>query len=301
MSGLGVRLIAAFEEAALAGRRRWGQGLLTVLASGLTLTFPVLLLIGLGWVGELFERLAEQERTRVFLTRDAGPAEVQALLALIDERLPEGEIELVQPEQARRRFLERYPELAGIAAGLSPDDLRFPSGIEYRPPPEPERAAALAREVAGRPGVDEVRHDAAWALTLQRLERSARLARALVALLALAVAGFGIGNVVSLGALSRREELSVMRLVGAPRFHVRAPFWILGFVQGALGGLLAAALCAVVSSAAAPRLAALLPTARPGPEAAGAFLLALAAGAAGAAGAGLGVEAVLRRHARLER
>ena len=301
MSSPWVRLSAAVEEAALAGRRRWGQSLLTVLAAGLTLTFPALLLLGLGWVGELFGTLAEQERTRVFFTREAGPAEVQGLLSMLGERLAGGEVDLVQPEEARRRFLARYPELASIADGLSPDDLRFPSGLEYRPPAEPERAAALAREVARLPGVEEVRHDAAWALTLKRLERTATAVRLLVAALALAVAGFGIGNVVSLGALSRREELSVMRLVGAPRFHVRAPFWILGFVQGLMGGLLAAGLCLLASGAVAPRVAALLPTARSGPDGAGTLLLAAAAALAGAVGAGLGVEAVLRRHARLER
>ena len=77
--------------------------------------------------------------------------------------------------------------------------------------------------------------------TIEVRHRATAALRVVVALLALGVAGFAIGNVVALGALSRREELSVMRLVGAPRFHVRAPFWIVGSIQGALGGSLAGA------------------------------------------------------------
>jgi cell division transport system permease protein len=301
MSGPLVRLSAAVEEAALATWRRRGQALVTVFAAGVSLTFPLLLLLSLGWVDGLFLRLADQERTRVFLTRDASPGDVAALLDTLGGREGVSDLELVQPDQARLRFLQRYPELAPVADGLGPDDLRFPAGVEFRPPPETEAAASLAAELARLPGVDDVRHDAAWALALQRLHRTTAGLRALVALLALAVAGFAIGNVVALGALSRREELSVMRLVGAPRFHVRAPFWIVGFAEGLAGGALAAALTRLLSGLGAPRLAGVLPTAVAGPSGGELLLVVLAAAMAGLCGAAVSVEAVLRRHARLER
>ena len=295
------RLVAALEEAALALWRGRGRAVVTVLAAGVTLTFPLLLLLSLGWVDALFLRLGEQERTRVFLSRDAGPSEVAVLLETLASRADVSELELVQPEQARARFLERYPELAPVADGLGPDDLRFPAGVEFRPPPMTDAAAALAAELARLPGVEQVRHDAAWALSLQRLRRATAALRALVALLALGVAGFAIGNVVALGALSRREELSVMRLVGAPRFHVRAPFWMVGATQGALGGALAVLLTRFLSGLAAPRLVAVLPTAGAGPDWEQALVLVAGAGLAGLFGAAVSVEAVLRRHARLER
>jgi cell division transport system permease protein len=55
-----------------------------------------------------------------------------------------------------------------------------------------------------------------------------------------AVALLVVANILKLTAHSRRQELSIMRLVGAPEWFVRLPFLLEGMLQGALGGLLAA-------------------------------------------------------------
>lgn len=60
--------------------------------------------------------------------------------------------------------------------------------------------------------------------------------------LLLLTSGLLIYNAIRLAVLSRRAEIRIMQLVGASRFTVRFPFIVEGVVQGALGGLLAAAL-----------------------------------------------------------
>ena len=61
---------------------------------------------------------------------------------------------------------------------------------------------------------------------------------ALVAVLMIA-AIFTIASVIRLTAYLYREEIGVMRLVGATELFIRGPFYVEGLLQGLLGGGLA--------------------------------------------------------------
>ena len=55
-------------------------------------------------------------------------------------------------------------------------------------------------------------------------------------------AAFTIANVIRLTMMLYREEIEIMRLVGATERIIRGPFLIEGFLQGTIGGVLAVAL-----------------------------------------------------------
>jgi cell division transport system permease protein len=48
-----------------------------------------------------------------------------------------------------------------------------------------------------------------------------------------------VSNTIRLAVYARAEEIEVMRLVGASRLHVRAPFLLEGMIQGTLSAGLA--------------------------------------------------------------
>ena len=48
-------------------------------------------------------------------------------------------------------------------------------------------------------------------------------------------------NVVRLALYSRRDEIEIMQLVGAPRAYIRGPFVMEGVLQGGIGAVLALA------------------------------------------------------------
>jgi cell division transport system permease protein len=52
-------------------------------------------------------------------------------------------------------------------------------------------------------------------------------------------AAFTIANVIRLTMMLYREEIQIMRLVGATERIIRGPFLIEGFLQGLIGGILA--------------------------------------------------------------
>ncbi len=61
---------------------------------------------------------------------------------------------------------------------------------------------------------------------------------AAIIIILLAVAVFLIGNTVSVGITVRREEISIMKLIGATDFFVKAPFLVEGILIGVIGAAL---------------------------------------------------------------
>jgi cell division transport system permease protein len=294
------RMAAAFEEAALSLWRRRPQLVATVAIVATSLAFPAALVLVLGWGSDLAAALASRERLRVFVLDDASDEEVAAVEEALASSPGIAATKRVSATEAEAIFLRRFPELAPTVAGLGSGALALPRSIEATGDGSPATFDEAARLVRGLPGVEEVRSDAASVERLASLRSSLALASTAVALIALAATAAVIGNVIRISALSRREQLAVMRLVGAPRFHVRAPFIVEGMVQGALGGGLAALALTLARWTLREPLAHALPASA---EGLGMSVLPLlvAPGLAGALSAWWAVESVLRRHARLER
>jgi cell division transport system permease protein len=94
----------------------------------------------------------------------------------------------------------------------------------------------------------------AW---LERLELFLRRARSaglfLFAVLSLATAVL-VANTLRLAVYARRDEIEIMKLVGATDAFVSTPFLIEGIVQGVLGAALAVAALLATQAALLPRL-----------------------------------------------
>jgi cell division transport system permease protein len=97
-------------------------------------------------------------------------------------------------------------------------------------------------ELAARSEVDWVQVDRRW---LERLEALLDLARRAIllgaAILAVAVL-LVVGNTIRLEISLKREEILILKLLGASDGHVRRPFLYIGAWYGIVGGLLALAL-----------------------------------------------------------
>jgi cell division transport system permease protein len=101
---------------------------------------------------------------------------------------------------------------------------------------------ALAADARKLPGVGLVQADAAWARRLAALAGIARLALWLLAGLLAAGLIAVTFNTIGLQVLTQRAEIEVLRLIGATDSFIRRPFYYLGFLQGAAGGLIALAI-----------------------------------------------------------
>lgn len=84
-------------------------------------------------------------------------------------------------------------------------------------------------------GVREVMQSALTANTLSSMNSLIGYVSIAIILILLAVSTFLISNTVTIGISVRKEEISIMKYIGATDFFVRSPFVIEGMIIGAVG------------------------------------------------------------------
>jgi cell division transport system permease protein len=99
------------------------------------------------------------------------------------------------------------------------------------------------------PAIDEVNNSEEDTNKILSVTRVVKLTTALLALLLIIASVLLIANTIRLSLYARRREVEVMKLVGATDWFIRWPFVIEGVLVGALGGLLAVLLLAVLKIA----------------------------------------------------
>ena len=104
-------------------------------------------------------------------------------------------------------------------------------------------------------GVEQVQYDWQWLMRLRRLVNIINVIGLVAGGILGIAACFTIANVISLTMVLYREEIEIMRLVGATERIIRGPFLIEGFLQGTIGGLVAVVLLYITYEAAKRSLA----------------------------------------------
>lgn len=142
---------------------------------------------------------------------------------------------------SRQQTLAEFKEFSGFGEALDYlDDNPLPSVIVVRPSITGlEGQQDLVKRLEALPEVEEAQLDLAWVKRLYHImELGQRLISALGLLLGLAVI-LVIGNTIRLAIENRRQEIIVIKLIGASNAFVRRPFLYTGIWYGLGGGLLA--------------------------------------------------------------
>jgi cell division transport system permease protein len=181
-----------------------------------------------------------KSRVEVYLAVDATPAQISAVDKYLAAHRDFARRRFVSRDEALRRFSSYFTNLNQVVGQL--DGNPFPPSFECDIAPQIVQSAAFAqqvRELRAIGGVDDVQFDWEWVRRLKRLVNIVN-AIGLVAggILALAAA-FTIANVIRLTMMLYREEIEIMRLVGATERIIRGPFLIEGLLQGIFGAILA--------------------------------------------------------------
>ncbi len=163
-------------------------------------------------------------------------------LKFIDAELKKSPLVLrtkfVTSEQAAKIFQEKFPELKSIIANLKNNP--FPPSIEAT---FKEKSISM-RETSGfitrigsLPGVEDIQFNQNW---VDRMHSFSRLSKAvgffLGGILILA-SFFIISNVIKLNVFARKDEIGILRLVGATNMFIRIPFLLEGISLGIIGGI----------------------------------------------------------------
>jgi cell division transport system permease protein len=229
----------AFRQGAASLWRSRGSSAFAVLAIMLALIVLGALLMVTWNAEQVLARWSSAAEFSVYLRDDATADQRGAVETAVDQSgISEGR-EFVSKAEALTRFRREFAELSELTSGF--DENPFPASIEVRvrPAAEHEIAEALVTRLLAMPGVADARYDRDWLTRVGTGLGTIRAAGLALALLMAVAAAVTVATVVRLGLRTRRQELEIMELVGAPLAFIRGPFVAEGFLQGGIGALLA--------------------------------------------------------------
>jgi cell division transport system permease protein len=181
---------------------------------------------------------AWQQETRIlaYLRADAGagaPSLKRTIEAIDGVRLAR----FIPREEALQELKAQMPNQASLFEHLEENPLPDAFEIELNPAAEGwERIDAIAERIGALAAVEAVEYGRKWAAALQGIVRVLRTVGAAMIGLFFVAAVSIVASTTRLAIYSRREEVEIMRLVGAAEGFIKAPFYITGLVQGLVGG-----------------------------------------------------------------
>ena len=210
---------------------------LTWLVIAISLTLPTLFYLALASLEHQTERWQAGGQITLYLTDDTTPQDGQTLTDELAQR----------PEVISSRYIDADDAWQSFSQSLTLDTTRLQLESNPLPAsivlvPNGQSAAeleALRLVIDGLPQVEDIQLDLAWIDRLNRfLELIATGVTGLAILLGVAVL-LVVGNTIRLAIESRKEEIRIVKLLGATEAFIKRPFLYLGLWYGLLGGLAA--------------------------------------------------------------
>jgi cell division transport system permease protein len=159
----------------------------------------------------------------------------------------------ISSKQAYDRLKESLGNRSSLLEGVERDFL--PASIELGlQQARSEEIRPILALLKTSPIVEEVDHVGRWVSRLGALASLLRFAGLAIALIVCLACLYIVGSTIRLGVFARRDEIEILKLVGATNRFVRAPFLIEGTLQGLAGAAVACALLYVIFQLAAPRV-----------------------------------------------
>jgi len=186
-------------------------------------------------------------RVMVYLKPDIPEVKIGELERRIQGMDGVRDVQFISKKEALQRLknqMKRQPSLLeNLEENPLPDafEIRLKESFQNR-----NRIEALAERLSSLVQVDDVEYGQIWLGRFMSIINLFRLTGYAMGGLFFLAAVFIVANTIRLVLYSRREEVEIMRLVGATDGFIKAPFYIEGLVQGALGGMIGLAVLFVI-------------------------------------------------------
>lgn len=213
--------------------------LMTIAVLGLSITLPAALYVLVKNLDRVNADWQQASEVSIFLREDVTQQDVQQLIKRL-KTWPEIErLDYIPADKA----LEEFTQSSGFGDALQYLDknplpnviLVYPTSRHAKPASARELLDKLLRERE----VELGKLDIEW---LERLHAIVAIAKELVSLIAVLLfvsVILTVGNTIRLNIYNKRDEILVMKLVGATDGFIQRPFMYTGFWYGLLGGVMA--------------------------------------------------------------
>jgi cell division transport system permease protein len=212
-------------------------GLSTMVISLLIFGTFLILFVNLNaWLGGWGQSLTMS----VYLKDGTSETKNDEIASLI-RKLQGAEIKrFISKDEALRDLRKALGSHAGLLEGMSMNPLPASFEVVFKDWDGQETdALKLKNELESIEGVGEVQYSEEWLKRFKGLMNMVRLVGFIIGGLLCMGILFIVTNTIKLTIYSRREEIEILKLVGATDWFVKAPFLLEGLIQGILSGIVA--------------------------------------------------------------
>lgn len=188
------------------------------------------------------EAVTELENTvtiSVFFDEGISEENISLIGAQIRVREEVNTLDYISPEEAWEQFArenyENYEEALEAFAGDNPLANSASYKITLK---DLQNQAEFVQYLKGLDGVRKVLSSEVTADGISALNSIVSYASIGIIVILLLVSVFLISNTITIGITVRKEEIAIMKLIGATNFFVRAPFIVEGIVIGLVGSMI---------------------------------------------------------------
>ncbi len=185
----------------------------------------------------------------VFFTEGLDDDGIEEIGEEIKKRVEVSRVVFVSAEEAWEEYQSEYfGDNAELAEGFKEDNPLADSAHYEIYLSDVSMQDALVTYLESLEGVRQVNHSEIIAKTLTSFNSLFGYIAVAIILVLLGVSIFLISNTVTIGISVRKEEIAIMKLIGATDFFVRAPFIVEGVIIGIIGSALPLVIIHVIYS-----------------------------------------------------
>ena len=179
-------------------------------------------------VSMMVEKMDTTNEILVFVDRELSDAEAKSVSTQLSKIENVYNAIPITREEALRDFVAEYSDKDALS-GIEASDLSFRYKVILSDNTIIEETVAEIREI---PGVSDVQAAYALAKSFTALQNVLRIASLAVIGVLLIISLLIISNTVKLAMYDRRDEIAIMKMVGATNGFIRLPFVVEGFTLG---------------------------------------------------------------------
>jgi cell division transport system permease protein len=186
----------------------------------------------------LVDQFQANVEVSVYLSDTVSPDQQQNLQQTL-QAMPEVKtVRFESKDEAYQRFLRLFHNQPDLVNNVSSDALPASFRVKLV---DPQKFPVIKARLQGQPGIDTIVDLRAFYDRLFQVTNVFKVGGWALALIMLICSTALIGNTVRMAVFDRRQEIGIMRLVGATNWRIRVPFLIEALVEALLGAGVAVA------------------------------------------------------------
>jgi len=213
------------------------SSLLLIIVISISFSLPIFLWIASINVRSITHNWPHSSQMSVFLESNLPKEKAKFLLEEIRQEQLVKFANYISPEQGLQ-ILEEQTGMSDVSNLLLDNPL--PAVIEIQPSSGgKDEIASLSKKLKKLKGISQIKLDLQW---LMRLESMIELTESVIAVLMVLLCSavlLVVGNTIRLAIINRKQEVEILKLIGATNAYIRRPFLYFGCIHGFLGALLA--------------------------------------------------------------